>query len=84
MDDATRAEALKKLDAFEPRIGYPDKWRDYSALSIERGKHFESARNARVFEWERNVKRIHEPVDRSEWFMTSSGRSQGPGPHLVT
>ena len=45
MDDATRAEALKKLDAFEPRIGYPDKWRDYSALSIERGKHFENARN---------------------------------------
>jgi endothelin-converting enzyme/putative endopeptidase len=70
MDDATRAEALKKLDAFEPRIGYPDKWRDYSALSIERGKHFENARNARVFEWQRNVKRIHEPVDRGEWFMT--------------
>ena len=70
MDDATRAEALKKLDAFEPRIGYPDKWRDYSALSIERGKHFENARNARVFEWERRVKRINEPVDRSEWFMT--------------
>ncbi len=70
MDDATRAEALKKLDAFEPRIGYPDKWRDYSALSIERGKHFENARNARVFDWERRVKRINEPVDRGEWFMT--------------
>jgi putative endopeptidase len=70
MDDATRAEALKKLDAFEPRVGYPDKWRDYSALSVERGKHFENARNARVFEWERQVKRIHEPVDRSEWAMT--------------
>jgi endothelin-converting enzyme/putative endopeptidase len=70
MDDATRAQALKKLDAFDPRIGYPDKWRDYSALTIERGKHFENARNARVFEWERNVKRMHEPVDRGEWFMT--------------
>ena len=70
MDDATRAEALKKLDAFEPRIGYPDKWRDYSALSVERGKHFENSRNARVFAWERQVKRIHQPVDRSEWFMT--------------
>jgi endothelin-converting enzyme/putative endopeptidase len=70
MDDATRAEALKKLDAFEPRIGYPDKWRDYSALKIERGKHFENSRNARIFEWERNVKRIKEPVDRSEWFLT--------------
>ncbi len=64
MDDATRAEALKKLATFEPRIGYPDKWRDYSALIVERGKHFENARNARVFEWERRVKRLNEPVDR--------------------
>ncbi|HEY7642973.1 MAG TPA: M13 family metallopeptidase [Steroidobacteraceae bacterium] len=70
MDDATRAQALQKLAAFEPRIGYPAKWRDYSALSIERGKHFENSRNARVFEWERNVKRRHQPVDRGEWFMT--------------
>ncbi len=70
MDDATRAEALKKLDAFEPRIGYPDKWRDYSALDIERGRHFENARNARLFEWHRRLKRINEPVDRSEWFMS--------------
>jgi putative endopeptidase len=70
MDDATRAEALKKLATFEPRIGYPDKWRDYSALIVERGKHFENARNARVFEWERRVKRLNEPVDRSEWDMT--------------
>jgi putative endopeptidase len=70
MDDATRAEALKKLDAFEPRIGYPDKWRDYSALIVERGKHFENYRNSRVFEWERHVKRLNDPVDRSEWDMT--------------
>jgi endothelin-converting enzyme/putative endopeptidase len=70
MDDATRAEALKKLDTFEPRIGYPDKWRDYSALTVERGKHFENYRNAKVFEWERRVKRLNEPVDRSEWDMT--------------
>src|SRR5262245_24932951 len=42
MDDATRAEALKKLESFEPRVGYPDHWRDYSTLAIERGKHFEN------------------------------------------
>jgi endothelin-converting enzyme/putative endopeptidase len=70
MDDATRAEALKKLDSFEARIGYPDKWRDYSALVVERGKHFENMRNSRLFEWERRVKRINEPVDRAEWDMT--------------
>ena len=71
MDDATRAEALKKLATFEPRIGYPDKWRDYSALTVERGKHFENARNAREFEWElpRRAPRS-EPVDRAEWGMT--------------
>jgi len=70
MDDATRAEALKKLATFEPRIGYPDKWRDYSALVVERGKHFENTRNARLFEWERRAKRLKEPVDRDEWDMT--------------
>jgi putative endopeptidase len=70
MDDATRAEALKKLDAFEPRVGYPDTWRDYSKLAVERGKHFENSRNARVFEWERHVKRLKEPVDRAEWDMS--------------
>jgi endothelin-converting enzyme/putative endopeptidase len=70
MDEGTRAEALKKLAAFEPRIGYPDKWRDYSAMVIEPGKNFENTRNARLFEWERRVKRLKEPVDRSEWEMT--------------
>jgi putative endopeptidase len=70
MDDATKAEALKKLDSFESRIGYPDKWRDYSALVIERGKHFENSRNARVFDWERRARRLNDPVDRAEWDMT--------------
>ncbi|MEO8062526.1 MAG: M13 family metallopeptidase [Pseudomonadota bacterium] len=70
MDDATRAEALKKLDAFEPRVGYPDKWRDYSSLAVERGKHFENTRNAHIFDWERRAKRLKETVDRSEWDMS--------------
>jgi len=70
MDEATRAEALKKLDAFEPRVGYPDKWRDYSRLVVERGKHFENSRSARLFEWERKARRLKDPVDRSEWDMT--------------
>ncbi len=69
MDDATRAEALKKLATFEARIGYPNKWRDYSAMRIEAGKHFENIVNARTFEWERQVKRLGEPVDRDEWHM---------------
>jgi predicted metalloendopeptidase len=69
MDDATRAEAMKKLATFEPRIGYPSKWRDYSALSIDRGRLFENVRNARAFEWQRQVARLNQPVDRDEWGM---------------
>ena len=69
MDEATRAEAQKKLATFEPRIGYPSKWRDYSALSIVPDKIFENVRNARQFEWNRQVSRLNQPVDRDEWGM---------------
>ncbi len=70
MDEPTRAEALKKLATFEPRVGYPDKWRDYSSLTIEPGKLFEDVEAARKFDWQRQVKRLNQPVDRSEWAMT--------------
>jgi putative endopeptidase len=69
MDEPTRAEALKKLSTFEPRIGYPAKWRDYSGLTIEPGKLFESVYAARQFEWNRQARRLNEPVDREEWMM---------------
>jgi putative endopeptidase len=69
MDDATRAEALKKLATFEPRVGYPVKWRDYSAYTVEPGRLLENVRNGRKFEWNREVERLDEPVDRDEWGM---------------
>jgi putative endopeptidase len=69
MDDATRAEALKKLATFEPRVGYPVKWRDYSAYAVEPGRLFENVRNGRRFEWNRELARLDEPVDRDEWGM---------------
>jgi len=69
MDDATRAEAEKKLATFEPRVGYPIKWRDYSAYTVEPGKLFENVRNGRRFDWNRQVERLDEPVDRDEWDM---------------
>jgi endothelin-converting enzyme/putative endopeptidase len=69
MDDATRAEAEKKLATFEPRVGYPVKWRDYSAYTVEPGKLFENVRNGRKFDWNRQVARLDEPVDRDEWGM---------------
>jgi endothelin-converting enzyme/putative endopeptidase len=69
MDEPTRAEARRKLATFEPRVGYPSKWRDYSALTVEKGKLFENIRNARMFEWNRQIGRLSEPVDRDEWAM---------------
>ncbi len=70
MDESTRAEALKKLSTFEPRIGYPARWRDYTALQIEPGKLFESVQNAYSYEWNRQIQRLDQPVDREEWFMS--------------
>jgi endothelin-converting enzyme/putative endopeptidase len=69
MDEPTRAEALKKLATFDPRIGYPATWRDYSALTIEPGKLFEDIKAADKFEWDRRVARLNQPVDRGEWVM---------------
>jgi endothelin-converting enzyme/putative endopeptidase len=69
MDEATRAEAQKKLATFDPRVGYPVKWRDYSAYAVEPDKLFENVRNGRKFEWDRQVARLDEPVDREEWEM---------------
>ncbi|HEX3808936.1 MAG TPA: M13 family metallopeptidase [Rhizomicrobium sp.] len=70
MTPATRAKALDKISHYMLKIGYPDHWRDYSALVIDRNNLIQSAQNAAVFEWNRNVKRIDLPVDRTEWGMT--------------
>ena len=69
MDQATRAEALKKLSTFEPRIGYPVKFRDYSKLTIETGKLFENVIAGEHFDWARKLSRLNDKVDRSEWDM---------------
>jgi predicted metalloendopeptidase len=70
MDAATKAEALKKLAAFKVKIGYPDKWRDYSALKIDRGPYVLNAARAADFETRRQLQKIGKPVDRNEWGMT--------------
>jgi putative endopeptidase len=66
----TRKLALEKLAAFHPKIGYPDKWRDYSALEVKRGDAFGNVSRAVAFEWHREVKRLRGPTDRAEWDMT--------------
>ncbi|HEY4124738.1 MAG TPA: M13 family metallopeptidase [Rhizomicrobium sp.] len=70
MTPETRAKALDKLHHFTPKIGYPDQWRDYSALVIDRNDLITSVKNASEFEWDRRVKRIDLPVDKTEWGMT--------------
>ena len=70
MTPATRQKALDKLHKFTPHIGYPDKWRDYSALTIRRDDLVGDIQAGTVFEWNRRLKRLDDPVDKSEWGMT--------------
>jgi len=70
MTPETRTKALEKLHHFTVKVGYPDHWLDYSALEIRRDALVEDMKNAQVFEWNREVKRIDQPVDKSEWGMT--------------
>ena len=70
MDEPTKQEALKKLAAFTVKIGYPDKWRDYSLLKIDRGPYVLNVARGDTFETDRQLKKIGQPVDRSEWGMT--------------
>ena len=70
MSAATKKVALEKLAAFHPKIGYPDKWRDYSALTIQPGDAFGNVARAESFEWQRQLKQLGGPTDRGEWGMT--------------
>ncbi|MDJ0748067.1 MAG: M13-type metalloendopeptidase [Woeseiaceae bacterium] len=70
MGDETKAEALDKLSKFTPKIGYPDVWRDYSALDIKADDYFGNMQRAAEAEYQRALSRQGGPVDRSEWAMT--------------
>jgi putative endopeptidase len=70
MGPQTRAKALDKLQRIMLKIGYPDTWRDYSALQVRRGDPIGNAQRASQFEWKREVDRIDQPVVRTEWGMS--------------
>jgi len=70
MTDATKQAAQKKLTLFTAKIGYPDKWQDYSALKIDASDLVGNVRRAREFEHREAVAKLAKPVDRSEWGMT--------------
>ena len=70
MSEETRGRALEKLGKFTPKIGYPVKWRDYSALEIAPGDLVANVRATAHFEFDRELGKIGKPLDRDEWFMT--------------
>src|SRR5277367_813071 len=70
MGPETKKEALAKLEAFNVKIGYTDKWRDYSKLSINRASYAGNVRRSNEFEYARQLAKIGKPVDRTEWGMT--------------
>ena len=70
MGEDTRERALDKLGKFTPKIGYPVKWRDYSALVIDATDLVGNVRAAALFEFNRELNKIGKPIDRDEWFMT--------------
>jgi putative endopeptidase len=70
MSPATRREALKKLDTYNIKVGYPDSWRDYSNVAIRRGDLVGNVRRAATADWAFYVQRSKGPVDKSEWLMT--------------
>ncbi len=70
MSDETKAAAREKLATFRPKIGYPDQWKDYSALDVRAGDAFGNAARYAQWSWAFEVDRLGKPSDRDEWFMT--------------
>ncbi|ATP57771.1 peptidase M13 [Pedobacter ginsengisoli] len=70
MGAETKKQALEKISKFTPKIGYPDKWRDYSKLKIVKNDLFGNEKRSKEFEYNRIFNKLGKPVDRTEWGMT--------------
>ena len=70
MSPDTREKALEKVGTFVVKVGYPDEWRDYSNYLVVPGDLYGNATRGRVFDWERDIERLDDPVDRGEWGMS--------------
>ncbi len=71
MSPKTKVNALVKLNSFTVKVGYPDQWRDYSGISIDRNAYYwENVKNARRFEAEYQLSQLNKPVDKDKWQMT--------------
>lgn len=70
MSDSTKTRAKEKLAAFTEKIGYPDKWRDYSKVEVKPDTYFENCLSANMNEYAYNIGKIGQPIDRTEWYIT--------------
>ncbi|TQV86388.1 M13 family metallopeptidase [Aliikangiella coralliicola] len=70
MGEETKKQALDKLAKFTPKIGYPDKWRDYSALEISADDLVGNYKRAALFGYHRQINKLGKPIDKTEWFMS--------------
>ncbi|NUM80704.1 M13 family metallopeptidase [bacterium] len=86
MTDSTKAKAQKKLSTFAVKIGYPDQWRDYTGLEIDRGSYIINIMRADSFEFRRLMAKVGKPVDREDWGMTppTVNASYNPGLNTIT
>ena len=69
MSEETKQQSLVKLSKFTPKIGYPDKWKDYTALAVDSGDLFGNIQRSRIFGHDQNMAKLGAPIDRDEWFM---------------
>lgn len=70
MSDVTKKKAIDKLHAFTPKIGYPDKWKNYTGLVVNRNTFFQNVKNSDIWDYNEMIDRLGKPVDRSLWGMT--------------
>ncbi len=70
MSEQTKSRAIDKLNAMNVKVGYPDKWKDYSALDIDASCYATNVKRAMTFNFTENIKKLGKPVDKTEWFMT--------------
>ncbi|HCZ33430.1 MAG TPA: M13 family peptidase [Holophagaceae bacterium] len=70
MGQATKAQAIRKLDTMRSKVGYPDRWRDYRSLAVSRRSHALNVQAAAAFDFKRRMAKLGRPADRDEWHMT--------------
>ena len=70
MSEPTKKKALDKLNAFTPKVGYPDKWKNYDGLEINADSFYQNMKNASIWAYNDNINQLGKPVDRTKWGMT--------------